>query len=77
MTMKIFFFKHNRDDTYSHSRTTLDLYIYKTFDELKPENELVFKRLGEIVFEGIKDGRLVFESSVIAQTGMREPSCTA
>ena len=65
MTVKIFFYKHNRDDKYSCSKTDLGTYIYKPFKELHPENEMVFKRLGKIAFNGIKQGRLIFESNEV------------
>ena len=65
MHVKIFFFKHNRNDKYSRSTTDLGTYIYKKFDDLQPENDLVFKKLGEMAFNGINEGRLVFESSEV------------
>ena len=65
MTVKIFFHKHNRDDKYSCSKTDLGTYMYKTLKQLHPENEMVFKRLGKIAFNGIKQGRLIFESNEV------------
>ena len=65
MTVKIFFHKHNRDDKYSCSKTDLGTYMYKPFKQLHPENEMVFKRLGKIAFNGIKQGRLIFESNEV------------
>ena len=65
MTVKIFFYKHNRDDKYSCSKTDLGTYMYKTFKQLHPENEMVFKRLGNIAFNGIKQGRLIFVSNEV------------
>ena len=65
MTVKIFFYKHNRDDKYSCSKTDLGTYMYKPFKQLHPENEMVFKRLGKIAFHGIKQGRLIIESNEI------------
>ena len=65
MTVKIFFYKHNRDDNYRCSKTDLGTYMYKPFKQLHPENEMVFKRLGKIAFKGIKQGRLIFESSEV------------
>ena len=65
MTVKIFFYKHNRDDKYSCSKTDLGTYMYKPFKQLHPENEMVFKRLGKIAFNGIKQGRLIFESNEV------------
>ena len=65
MTVKIFFYKHNRDDKYSCSKTDLGTYMYKPFKELPPANEMVFKRLGKIAFNGIKQGRSNFESNEV------------
>ena len=65
MTVKIFFYKHNRDDKDSCSKTDLGAYMYKPFKQLYPENEMVFKRLGKIAFNGIKQGRLIFESNEV------------
>ena len=65
MTVKIFFYKHNRDDKYSCSKTDLGTYMYKPFKQLHPANEMVFKRLGRIAFNGIKQGRLIFQSSEV------------
>ena len=65
MTVKIFFHKHNRDDKYSCSKTDLGTYMYKPFKQLHPENEMVFKRLGKIAFNGIKQGRLILESNEV------------
>ena len=64
MTVKIFFYKHNRDDKYSCSKTDLGTYMYKPFKQ-HPENEMVFKRLGKIAFNGIKQGKLIFQSSEV------------
>ena len=63
--IKIFFFKRNRDDKYSHSSAELDTYVHTKFDELQPENKMVFKPLGEIAFNGIKESRLIFGSSEV------------
>ena len=65
MTVKIFFYKHNRDDKYSWSKTDRGTYMYKPFKQLHPENEMVFKRLGNIAFNGIKQGRLIFQSNEV------------
>ena len=65
MTVKIFFYKHNRDDKYSCSKTDLGTYMYKPFKQLHPANEMAFKKLGKIAFNGIKQGRLIFQSSEV------------
>ncbi|XP_048579344.1 NACHT, LRR and PYD domains-containing protein 3-like [Nematostella vectensis] len=61
--VKIFFHKRTRNrEAYGCSKCDLRTYMYKPFEDLKPENEKVFKRLGELAFEGIRDGKLIFES---------------
>ena len=65
ISVKIFFYKHSRGK-YSCSKTDLGCYMYKRFDELQPENDEVFKKLGNIAFNGIKSGKLVFESHEVS-----------
>ena len=65
ISVKIFFYKHSRGK-YSCSKTDLGCYMYKRFDELQPENDEVFKKLGKIAFDGIKIGKLVFESHEVS-----------
>ena len=65
ISVKIFFHKHSRGK-YSCSKTDLGCYMYKKFDELQPENDEVFKKLGKIAFNGIKSGKLVFESHEVS-----------
>ncbi|XP_044167303.1 uncharacterized protein LOC122951337 [Acropora millepora] len=65
ISVKIFFYKHSRGK-YSCSKTYLGCYMYKRFDELQPENDEVFKKLGKIAFDGIKSGKLVFESHEVS-----------
>ncbi|XP_068674466.1 NLR family CARD domain-containing protein 3-like [Montipora foliosa] len=65
ISVKIFFYKHSRGK-YSFSKTDLGCYMYKRFDELQPENDEVFKKLGKIAFNGIKSGKLVFESHEVS-----------
>ncbi|XP_068690083.1 NLR family CARD domain-containing protein 3-like isoform X2 [Montipora foliosa] len=65
ISVKIFFHKHGRGK-YSCSKTDLGCYMYKRFDELQPENDEVFKKLGKIAFGGIKCGKLVFESNEVS-----------
>ena len=69
IAIKMFFFKHNRDDKYSHSKTKLETYVHKTFDELQPENDEVFKKLGKIAFDGINERRLIFGTSEVNGLG--------
>ena len=63
--VKIFFYKHSRGK-YSCSKTDLGCYMYKRFDELQPENDQVFKKLGKIALNGIASGKLVFESHEVS-----------
>ena len=65
ISVKIFFHKHGRGK-YSCSKTDLSCYMYKRFDELQPENDEVFKKLGKIAFSGIDCGNLVFESNEVS-----------
>ena len=65
ISVKIFFYKHSRGK-YSCSKTDLGSYMYKRFDELQPENDDVFKKLGKIAFNGIQSGKLVFESHEVS-----------
>ena len=65
ISVKIFFYKHSRGK-YSCSKTNLGCYMYKRFDELQPENDEVFKKLGNIAFNGIESGKLVFESHEVS-----------
>ena len=60
MVVKIFFFKHNRQ---SNAQGNLKDYMYLPFNKLPNDHKEIFKRLGEIAFEGVKQGRLLFESS--------------
>ena len=65
ISVKIFFYKHSRGK-YSCSKTDLGCYMYKRFGELQPENDEVFKKLGKIAFDGIKSGKLAFESHEVS-----------
>ncbi|XP_068679043.1 NLR family CARD domain-containing protein 3-like isoform X2 [Montipora foliosa] len=65
ISVKIFFHKHSRGK-YSCSKTDLGCYMYKRFDELQPENDEVFKKLGKIAFNGIESGKLAFESHEVS-----------
>ncbi|XP_068715997.1 protein NLRC5-like [Montipora foliosa] len=63
MVVKIFFFKHNRQ---SNAQGNLKDYMYLPFNKLPKSHKKIFKRLGEIAFEGIKQGRLLFESGEVS-----------
>ena len=60
IAVKIFFFRHNEE--YRFSPHDSDRHIFKEFQELPSPVQDVFKRLGEIAFNGIKQGRLIFGS---------------
>ena len=60
IAVKFFFFRHNEE--YRFSPNAIDQYILKEFHELPPPVQKVFKRLGEIAFNGIIQGRLIFGS---------------
>ena len=64
MVVKIFFFKHNRQCS-SQGKPSLEDYMYLPFNKLPDYSKEIFKRLGEIAFEGLKQGRLLFESSEV------------
>ena len=60
IAVKIFFFRHNEE--YRFSPNASDQYIFKEFHEFPSKVQEVFKRLGEIAFNAIKQGRLIFGS---------------
>ena len=64
MVVKIVFFKHNRQSS-AQGNPSLKEYMYLPFNKLPDDHKEIFKRLGEIAFEGIKLGRLLFESSEV------------
>ncbi|XP_068741528.1 nucleotide-binding oligomerization domain-containing protein 1-like [Montipora capricornis] len=63
MVVKIFFFKHNRQ---SNAQGNLKDYMYLPFNKLPNDHKEIFKRLGGIAFEGVKQGRLLFESGEVS-----------
>ena len=65
MVVKIVFFKHNRQSSAQGNRSLKD-YLYLPFKKLPKSHKKIFKRLGEIAFEGVKQGRLLFESSEVS-----------
>ena len=65
MVVKILFFKHNRQSS-AQGNLNLKDYMYLPFNELPDDDKEIFKGLGEIAFEGIKQGRLLFESSEVS-----------
>ena len=60
IAIKVFFFRHNA--TYRNSETDCDQFVFKQFRELPSTVQEVFKKLGAIAFQGIKEKRLIFGS---------------
>ncbi|XP_044181714.1 nucleotide-binding oligomerization domain-containing protein 1-like [Acropora millepora] len=67
MTVKMFFFNHNRKGFSPEELARLkSTHMDEAFDELPEELQKIFNSLGEIAFKGIGEGRLVFESSEVS-----------
>ena len=67
MTVKMFFFNHNREGCSQKELEKLkSTHMYKPFEEFPKELQEIFKSLGEIAFKGIKEARLLFESSEVS-----------
>ncbi|XP_068715573.1 nucleotide-binding oligomerization domain-containing protein 1-like [Montipora foliosa] len=65
MVVKIAFFKHNRQSS-AQGNLSLKDYMYLPFNKLPDDHKEIFKRLGDIAFEGVKQGRLLLESSEVS-----------
>ena len=67
MTVKMVFFKHNREKWSLNKLETLkETHMYEPFENFPEEVKKFFNRIGEIAFKGIKEGRLLFESSEVS-----------
>ena len=67
MTVKMFFFNHNREGCSQKELEKLkSTHMYRPFEEFPKELQEIFKSLGEIAFKGIKEARLLFESSEVS-----------
>ena len=67
MTVKMVFFKHNREKWSLNKLETLkETHMYEPFENFPEELKEFFNRLGKIALEGIKEGRLLFESSEVS-----------
>ena len=67
MTVKMIFFKHNRENLSLEELEKLKkTHMYEPFENFPEELQKLFHRLGEIAFKGIKEGRLLFESSEVS-----------
>ena len=64
VAIKIFYFCYD-DDRYRHHKDKGRDFYLKPFKELPEAVTTVFSRLGEIAFNGIQQGRLVFESQEV------------
>ena len=61
IAIKMFYFSYD-DGQYRHNKTKGRPFFFKPFKKLPPSVQKVFTRLGKIAFDGIKRGRLIFES---------------
>ena len=67
MTVKMVFFKHNRENLSLEELEKLKkTHMYQPFENFPEELQKLFYRLGEIAFKGIKEARLLFESSEVS-----------
>ena len=62
IAIKMFYFKHSRN--YKQYKGQAD-FIREKFENLPDGVKTDFKRLGEIAFTGIEEGRLIFESKEV------------
>ena len=61
IAIKMFYFSYD-DGQYRHNKTEGRPFFLKPFKKLPSSVQEVFTRLGKIAFDGIKEGRLIFES---------------
>ena len=61
IAIKMFYFSYD-DNQYRHDKAEGQPFILKKFKELSSDVQDVFARLGKIAFDGIKEGKLIFES---------------
>ena len=61
VAIKMFYFCYD-DNQYRHDKAEGQPFILKKFKELSSDVQDVFARLGKIAFDGIKEGKLIFES---------------
>ena len=67
MTLKMFFFSHNREGcSHKELEKLKSTHMYKPFEEFPKELQEIFNGLGEMAFKGIEEGRLLFESSEVS-----------
>ena len=61
VAIKMFYFCYD-DNQYRHDKAEGQPFILKKFKELSSDVQDVFARLGKIAFDGIREGKLIFES---------------
>ena len=61
IAIKMFYFCYD-DNQYRHDKAKGQPFILKPFKELSSHVQNMFARLGKIAFDGIKEGKLIFES---------------
>ena len=61
IAIRMFYFSYD-DDQYRHNKAKGQQFFLKPFNKLPSSVQTVFKRLGKIAFDGIEEGRLIFES---------------
>ena len=67
MTVKMFFFNHNREACSQKELERLkSTHMYEPFEKFPKKLQKLFNSLGEIAFKGIEEGRLLFESSEVS-----------
>ena len=67
MTVKMVFFKHNRENlSLEELKKLKKTHMYEPFENFPEEVQKLFYRLGEIAVKGIKEARLLFESSEVS-----------
>ena len=64
IAIRIFYFSYD-DEHYRHNKAKGQQFFLKPFNKLPSSVQTVFKRLGKIAFDGIKGGRLIFESGEV------------
>ena len=71
MTVKMLFFKHNREGFSEEELEELEsTHMYEPFEKFPQEFQNILNSLGEIAFKGIEEERLLFESSEV--TGLED-----
>ena len=67
MTVKMFLFNHNREGFSPRELEKLkSTHMYEPFDKFPGQLQQIINSLGKIAFKGIKEGRLLFESSEVS-----------